>query len=64
MMPVSNGESILTVPARRSQGSAGIHFWFFSASTFHPQKMAGYPHNTVSVHRFMHNPSTGSVDNF
>jgi hypothetical protein len=29
MMPVSNGESILTAPAGRPQGSAGIHFWFF-----------------------------------
>ena len=29
MMPVSNGESILTVPAGQPQGSAGIHFRFF-----------------------------------
>jgi 3-hydroxyisobutyrate dehydrogenase len=29
MMPVSNGESILTAPAWRPQGSAGIHFRFF-----------------------------------
>ena len=29
MVPVSNGESILTVPPGGTQGSAGIHFWFF-----------------------------------
>ena len=29
MMPVSNGKSILTVPAVCPQGSAGIHFRFF-----------------------------------
>src|SRR6201986_290351 len=26
--------------------------------------MAGYPHTTATVHQFMHNLSTGSVDNF
>jgi hypothetical protein len=64
MMLVSNGKSIFTAPAGRPQGSAGIHFWVFSASTFRPQKMPGYPHNTVLVHWFMHSPSTGSVDKF
>jgi ChaB protein len=34
MMPVSNGEIILTVPAGRPQGSAGIHFWFFRRPHF------------------------------
>ena len=34
MMPVSNGKSILTVPAGRPQGSAGIHFWFFRRPHF------------------------------
>jgi hypothetical protein len=34
MMPVSNGESILTVPAGRPQGSAGIHFRFFQCPHF------------------------------
>jgi hypothetical protein len=34
MMPVSNGESILTDAARRPQGSAGIHFWFFRRPHF------------------------------
>lgn len=34
MMPVSNGESILTVPAGRPQGSAGIHFRFFQYPHF------------------------------
>ena len=34
MMPVSNGKSILTAPAGRPQGSAGIHFWFFRRPHF------------------------------
>jgi hypothetical protein len=34
VMPVSNGKSILTVPAGRPQGSAGIHFWFFRRPHF------------------------------
>ena len=34
MMPVSNGKNILTVPAGRPQGSAGIHFWFFRRPHF------------------------------
>ena len=33
-MPVSNGKSILTAPAGRPQGSAGIHFWFFRRPHF------------------------------
>ena len=50
-------------PGRAPARFGGNSFLVFSVSTFHPQKMPGYPHNTVSVHRFMHNPSTGSVDN-
>jgi hypothetical protein len=34
MMPVSNGKSILTGPAGRRQGSAGIHFRFFHRPHF------------------------------
>jgi hypothetical protein len=34
MMPVSNGKSILTSPAGRPQGSAGIHFRFFRRPHF------------------------------
>jgi len=57
-----SGDLALTtkVPAR----FGGNSFPVFSASTYNPQKMPGYPHNTVPVHRFMHSPSTGSVDNF
>jgi len=51
-------------PGRAPARFGGNSFLVFSASTFRPQKMPGYPHNTVLVHWFMHSPSTGSVDNF
>src|SRR6478736_531313 len=34
LAPTTNGESILTVPAGRPQGSAGIHFRFFQCPHF------------------------------
>ena len=51
-------------PGRAPARFGGNSFPVFSASTFHPQMIPGYPHNMVLVHRFMHSPSTGSVDNF
>jgi len=63
MMPVSKRSNYFyrfrVTPARFCVNS----FPVFLPSTFHPQKMAGYPHITSDFHRFMHSSSTGSVDN-
>ena len=58
-VPVSNGESISTAPARVGARPATHLFPAIFLSTGSPQNTAGYPHFVVVFHRLLHRSSTG-----
>jgi len=51
MVPVSNGKSIFTPLREFAQGSAGVHFWFFSCPHAIHKNSGGYPHAATVIHR-------------
>ena len=59
VVPVSNGESIITTAGSTAQGPAASHFLLFRYPRKTPQKAGSYPHFTQVIHGFTHSLPKG-----